>query len=144
MYLTARRHLSDYIPEESDLAEAIGATLDTKIGAVKQVSLSAGYWRKANSIHNWFVKTVQDGVDECQESHVTLEQLQELLAIVTMVLDDVSLAEEILPPHEGFFFGSTDIDEYYLRDLEDTKEILEKILKSPDAKNWSYFYQASW
>ena len=144
MYLTAKRYLSEYDPVEKELKQAIDAVLDTKIGSAKEVSLSVGYWRKANSIHNWFVKTVQDGRDECQESYVTVDQLQELLAIVTMVLDDVSLAEEILPPAEGFFFGSTSIDDGYIQDLTDTKQILENILNSPDAKNWDYFYQSSW
>ena len=38
-----------------------------------------GYWRKANQIHNWFVKNVQDGIDDCGTYEVTEEQLVDLL-----------------------------------------------------------------
>ena len=35
-----------------------------------------GYWRKANEIHNWFVGTVQDGIDDCDwHNEVTKEDL---------------------------------------------------------------------
>ena len=36
------------------------------------------YWRKANAIHKWFVENVQEGVDDCGEYEVTVEQLTEL------------------------------------------------------------------
>ena len=39
------------------------------------------YWRKANAIHRWFVNNVQDGIDECQETIVTRNQLFTLLQI---------------------------------------------------------------
>jgi hypothetical protein len=144
MYLSARRSLSVWQPDEKQLKAAIDAALNTELGTVSHVTIDVGYWRKANAIHNWFVKTVQDGVDECQEYTVSLEQLTELLAIVNMVIDDPTLAGEILPPREGFFFGSTTVDDWYNEYLVHTKEILEKILDNPDSKNWEFFYQSSW
>lgn len=45
------------------------------------------YWRKANSIHNWFVQNVQRGVDTGQESYVEVEKLQELLDTINEVID---------------------------------------------------------
>ena len=44
----------------------------------KKSGQDAAYWRKANQIHRWFVENVQDGIDECQESDVSLGQLIEL------------------------------------------------------------------
>lgn len=38
-----------------------------------------GYWRKANQIHGWFVKHVQNDVDDCGSYLVTKEQLEKLL-----------------------------------------------------------------
>lgn len=47
-----------------------------------------GYWRKANQIHNWFVKHVQDGEDDCAYHHeCTREVLEELLETCKTVLD---------------------------------------------------------
>ena len=37
------------------------------------VRTEAGYWRKANQIHGWFVNKCQDGVDDCQ-----LTQLEQI------------------------------------------------------------------
>jgi hypothetical protein len=53
---------------------------------VREISFDAGYWRKANAIHNWFVENVQDGVDDCGDYGVSREQLKELLGIVNRVL----------------------------------------------------------
>ena len=58
-----------------------------------------------------------------------------------LVMDKTEIAKELLPTQEGFFFGDTDYDEYYYRDLLDTKEMLEKILKEVDG---DFYYQASW
>src|SRR5437773_719696 len=88
---------------------------------VKEVIEDIGYWRKANAIHRWFVENVQDGEDKCQEALVSPGQLEQLLNLVNQVLQDHSKAAELLPTQDGFFFGSTDYDEWYFKDLEDTK-----------------------
>jgi hypothetical protein len=101
----------------------------------------AGYWRKANQIHNWFVNNVQNGTDDCSYYSVSREQLQQLLETVKEVLANPSKAQELLPTAAGFFFGSTEYDKWYYEDLELTRETLEKALED----NRSEFeYQSSW
>jgi hypothetical protein len=64
---------------------------------------------------HWEVQKCQGGVDEsCRETPVSKAQLEELLQTVERVLQNPDLAKELLPPRPGFFFGSTDIDEYYM------------------------------
>ena len=60
-----------------------------------------------------------------------------------LVLEDTRTARELLPTQSGFFFGGTDYDEYYWRDLEFTKEQLEKILGmvEEDEDGWSWHYR---
>jgi hypothetical protein len=53
------------------------------------------------------------------------------------------LAESLLPPVEGFFFGSTEIDEYYWEDIDSTIKQLEKAMEKYDDK-WSFEYSSSW
>ena len=48
---------------------------------------------------------------------------------------------ELLPSQSGFFFGSTDYDEYYMNDIDNTIEIIENCLKVEDI---DYYYQSSW
>ena len=76
----------------------------------------AGYWRKANQIHGWFVENVQNGVDECKKTYVPKEKLIELKELCEDLLHtkDKQKAQELLPATSGFFFGSTDTnDKYY-------------------------------
>lgn len=64
------------------------------------------------------------------------------------VLEDSSVAQNLLPTASGFFFGNTDYNEYYMQDIDETIEILERLLKESDPKK-SYFdsevyYHSSW
>jgi len=109
---------------------------------VKEVTVEAFYWRKANAIHKWFVDNVQDGDDDCGSYSVEREKLSELLDTVKKVLDDHKLATTLLPSQGGFFFGGIDYDEYYYRDLENTKVGIEEALKLPN--DWELEYRSSW
>lgn len=103
-----------------------------------------GYWRKANAIHRWFVENIQDGVDDRGKYEVEKEKLEELLAYCKEVLEDHSKAEELLPSQCGFFFGSTEYDEWYFEDIKDTIKILEKVLEETDFDRQMITYQSSW
>ena len=100
------------------------------------------YWRKANQIHKWFVDNVQGGNDNCGEYYVSQNKLQELLDLVNRALAERNPA--LLSPQEGFFFGSTDIDEWYWQDLKNTKEKLERIFALPQLSDLSFYYSSSW
>ena len=151
MYLTANKYLStwDEAGEDYTKSEAIKALFpEIPLGRVKDVNIELMYWRKANAIHNWFVQNVQDGVDECQESYVDREKLVALLATCHEVLryekkKNKAKILDLLPPTSGFFFGSTDIDDWFFESIRDTAEALEKILKM-DLKGWSIHYHSSW
>lgn len=106
------------------------------------VEVSVGYWRKSNQIHHWFVENIQGGVDECQEALVGREKLVELKENCEQVLESPVLAEQILPVSEGFFFGSTEYDEYYFEDIKDTVKIIDRVLQMPE--EWDFVYQSSW
>lgn len=105
-------------------------------------------WRKANQIHNWFVKNIQNGIDDCKEYDVGIEDLEKLLDTCKKVLEDNTKAPKLLPCTEGFFFGSTDYNEYYFYDVQETKEELEKIIEHYNTERdnlHQYFtYQSSW
>jgi hypothetical protein len=109
---------------------------------VKEICEDAGYWRKANAIHNWFVQNVQDGEDDCKDYYVSEDQMKDLLGLVKKVLKNHKLAEKLLPPASGFFFGDTNIDEWYFKDLEETQKILEEALA--DKGDAEYYYRSSW
>jgi hypothetical protein len=144
------------------------------------VEVNVAYWRKANAIHRWFVDVVQGGVDECQASEVTRDQLDALRLSAQTVLDAVEVkpglitngytlsqgedgdlirspileeggvvvagtdvAEELLPTKPGFFFGSTDYDEWYVQGLRDAVKQITAALDSTPAEA-TFIYRASW
>ena len=104
-----------------------------------------GYWRKANAIHRWFVDNVQNGIDDCcYHREVTREDLEELMDTCHEVLCNPDIAEYRLPTQGGFFFGSTDYDEWYMKDVENTIDIITQVLETTDFEKEMLFYVSSW
>jgi hypothetical protein len=56
---------------------------------------------------------------------------------------NTKVALELLPPTQGFFFGSDDIDEWYLKDIEETIEKLSTVLSTKE-KGERFYYYAWW
>lgn len=114
------------------------------LSGIVEVGLSVAYWRKANQVHQWFVDNCGEGVDDCRPYYVTREKLEELLNTCKEVkAGGEKVAEELLSPQIGFFFGGYEIDEYYWEDIDNTIKQLERILKEVP-EDWSFEYQASW
>lgn len=116
------------------------------------ITEDVGYWRKANEVHNFFVEKAQNGVDNCREHEVPKEVLEDLLdrckEIITAYKekeDDWQIvAEDLLPTQDGFFFGSTDYDDWYIDDIDKTITIISKVLNETDFDTHSIFYCSSW
>lgn len=161
MYLKHRKNFSGFDFGDRDpeiyqqLVEAAGlADTASKDSPFATVEVTAIYWRKANMIHSWFVDTLADGRDECQEIYVPREKLKELR---DLCFNAISVpagktlsehAETVLPTASGFFFGSTDYDEWYVQDLKHTMDsidnLLAKLPEDGEGWDWSLYYQASW
>ena len=146
MYLDKRSYVRQWEHIDADKQYNVEVTrggeptnIDPK--KVKYIIEEAGYWRKANAIHKWFVDNVQGGVDDCRDAYVSSEDLQKLLTLCRQVEADNSLAESLLPSASGFFFGGTEYDEWYFKDISNTITILEEALAD---KNADYYYSSSW
>ena len=139
MYLSGYK----YLWRDDDTRKKVKKQLKSSYDP-KYVVLELMYWRKANAIHKWFVDNVQEGEDDCKEHLVSIDDLKQLLSVVNSVLQDTSLAEQLLPPIGGFFFGSTSVDEWYWKDLENTRDRLNELLSSPDIDDLDIYYQSSW
>ena len=151
MYLSKRVYIGAHY-EHRKVKGIIDITADDKhikikFDRVSEITEQVGYWRKANQIHNWFVKNVQDGKDNCDEYYVSEEKLQQLLDDCKKVRDNQSIAAEVMPTKKGFFFGGTEYDEYYMQDISGTIEIIETLFKEKgDEKyfNGTIYYTSSW
>lgn len=147
MYLYKKTYIRQgdfYKPESvNEVIVKTGGEIDTKIDPkkIKYVVEEAGYWRKANQIHRWFVENVQNGVDDCKDYYVDDDILEKLLDLCKKVDADHSLAESLLPSASGFFFGGTDYDEWYFEDIKNTINILEEALADGAGE---FYYSSSW
>lgn len=54
------------------------------------------------------------------------------------------ICEQMLPTTDGFFFGSTEYDQWYMDDIVYTYELCETLLKETDFENEMLFYLSSW
>jgi hypothetical protein len=144
MYLSAKRYLSQYDDQDKEAIKSVEQLPIKGRGNMrpKEISFEAMYWRKANAIHAWFVDNVQEEEDDCKEYYVSIEQLKALIALCREVLE--TRDPMLMPPRSGFFFGSTDVDEYYYEDLKATVDTLTKILEQEDIDNFAFYYQSSW
>lgn len=164
MYLRARKYVSDYEYQQGKETEQFQGILSA-IGLDREdiceetpsayVEVGVAYWRKANAIHNWFVQELADGEDNCQPIYVNREDLttlRDLLSDVLRVKDrqeanpDEALPtpEDLLPTESGFFFGSTEYDEWYWMQVEYTRDRLTTILANPKFEDFDFEYRASW
>ncbi len=155
MYLEARRFVSGYNhsgeEEKEKFRQIVDAVdmADVNDERFATVSVNVAYWRKANAIHDWFVREVQNGEDDCKTYYVSREKLMELEELCRRVVQsgEPEVAAELLPTASGFFFGTTDYDEYYFEQIEWTAQRLAEILtKLPDGglRGVDFYYNSSW
>ena len=140
MYLVGKRYLFND-PENQEKIKEIMKTKYELTAVLEELA----YWRKANAIHNWFVKNVQDGRDDCQQAYVSRSQLADLSSICKQVLaarnteNANEIAAKLLPTTSGFFFGNPADDYYKQQDLAFVQQARAEIFTG-----LKVFYNSSW
>jgi hypothetical protein len=134
-----------YFAKGRERAAKVAAALDEPLvllGGSYEVKVPAAYWRKANAIHDYIVRMHGDDTDGSREIELSSADLKELARLCKEVLADHSKAEELLPTASGFFFGSSEYDDYYYEDLRETVRMLEAGLVGHEGEFFTY--RASW
>ena len=116
------------------------------------------------------VKEKGGNLENVTEYEVTREELTELRDVCTEVLIgvewsepierhsesgaswverklekcDADVALDLLPPQQGFFFGGTDVDDWYYEDVEATLKMIERVLVEPSVAGASFTYRGWW
>ena len=157
MYLSKDEYVSTYDSNDyGEVDRVVGFEITVKKelsnGTMKEETFKSGYpthgltilvpvayWGKANQIHRFFIDSCADGYEMQTDMYVSGHTLEQLLERCKKVLANHSLAEELLPTTDGFFFGSLKYDEHYFQDLEETVEALKDLDFEAD-----YRYHASW
>jgi len=104
-------------------------------------AVDLGYWRKANAIHAYFTRDLEDGEDNMRRVYLKKKDLVDLqercMKVIAGGPDD---AKVWLPTKGGFFWGSQDYDEYYLKDIQDTLDIVSEVLNDWKQTDRVYYY----
>src|SRR6188768_2531058 len=81
--------------------------------------IEAAYIRKNNAVNAWVARYCEKKVENVEEVKLPRSAVELLLADIDKVLvAPAALGPIVMPTSEGFFFGSTDYDEYYVGKLE--------------------------
>lgn len=101
-------------------------------------------WRKANAIHGWIINNAQ-AEDNCTPIHLDMADIVALRDDCQKVVDEGTeeAAWEHLPPTSGFFFGTTEIDDWYWENVKSTLAFLNELISTSDEYQ-EFEYQASW
>ena len=91
------------------------------------------YWRKANQVREWFVRNAGLKADsDCEVIKISEDQLQQLYDDCDKVVKNPKLASELMPTSNGFFFGSTEYDDWYFDQLKETMDGIQRIFDTTD------------
>ena len=141
MYLRGDKFISNWDTSQID---EHGMALEVKRPVidgfeVSSYNLDLGYWRKFAPLHHFIVKVFADGVDECQEIHLSADDLRRIAA---------ALRDDNLPDNEdcgGFFFGTPEFWDADRAEAKEHAETFDKAAKWVESNSWnSVTYQASW
>ena len=113
---------------------------------VVQGEYEVAYWRKANQIRQWFVDHIEEFNEDDNGKYyeVTRELLEDLICDCKYVLNNHDEANNIIPSSSGFFFGNTDYDEWYFKDLENTIKQCNQVINETNWDNEIVVYTESW
>lgn len=85
------------------------------------------YFRKVNFLFAYY-QNIGKMVDEYY-AFTDKDDIDDIISRCERVLKDHDLANELLPTQSGFFFGSTDFDQWYFDDVKDCLRQMKKYRK---------------
>lgn len=118
---------------------------------VAYITCNVGYFRKANAIHKWIIDKCgvdefpnqADGMDLILDKADILELKEICLKLLGVPRYKFKkMAKELLPTADGFFWGSTEYDKWYRKDLRDFIKLANRL--HLDDPYIDIIYNANW
>lgn len=100
-----------------------------------------GYFRKFNALFSWIHRHVE-AIENCEYILVSKDHFTQLQS----TLNELNTANCSIhfPTQFGFFFGSTEYDEWYWQDISELKIFVDKILSEFDFDQEEIYFWAWW
>lgn len=143
-----------YVAEErleEDYYEHLGEPVYDENGGLayyddKYVIQEIAYFRKVNWLHGYLDKLCESKtghyLGNCEYFVFSKNDLNEFLDVCREVIEceSIHIAEELLPPTRGCFFGCYEVNDEYFEEVKDFIEMMEQYSED-DAQ---YVYWAWW
>lgn len=97
--------------------------------------VDCAYFRKANFIYAYFAHLIDSNTECCIVNKDEIESLFDACGLVLERQNEEGFAKSVLPTCPGFFFGSTDYDEWYYKKVESCYEQMKIILDEWDNRD---------
>ena len=116
--------------------------------SLASVNFKLGQFRKFNALHGYIESRI-GGVENLQDIHINeiIDELYEDCKIILATKDSKdgnADAIKRMPPTEGFFFGSTEVDSWYYSDVKELYDLLADLIKLSEIEGISFYYTAWW
>jgi hypothetical protein len=153
MYLYKKTYVQNWEHQTPEQRHTISVKLgenareDIKPHRIAYIVEQIGYWRKFYALDGWIIDNCGGGIDECQKIDISAHDLRVLLETLREVKraiedKDNKTISLLFPPTGGFFFGSTEVDEYYKEQIDQTIPIIEEAVNKEEGEE--FYYQSSW
>lgn len=105
-----------------------------------KTSKNEKYFRKVNFLIPFVESQTGTVVDNCEPVKLTKDDLTVLVDRCKEVLAHHKKASSLLPTRDGFFFGSTDYDEWYFKDVQQVHDSVSDLLSTMTGRMKATFY----
>lgn len=98
------------------------------------------YFRKVNSLQGYMENKYN--TQNLEPHLISLDDINVLLKHTEYILKnntDLDYINEHVPPTQGFFYGSYQIDEWYFEDMENIQNAMKDILSKPNIQEIIYW-----
>ena len=124
---------------DSGSADAEGDLSDEEYNTIEDVWTG----RKENHIRRAIEQMKGMSAVNCGYLFLSREDVERLVGLLKEANANHELAHTLLPTQSGFFFGSTEYDEYYFEDIKRELADFEQVLNDWDEKS-VYAYWEWW
>lgn len=105
-----------------------------------KTSKSEKYFRKVNFLIPFVESKNGFSLENCETVKLTKADLVDLVERCKEVLAHHSKAKSLLPTCSGFFFGGTDYDELYFKDVQEVHDEVSDLLSTMTGRMKASFY----
>lgn len=115
--------------------------VDSTVDCVANEHVEIGYFRKFNALFNWVESNIKS-IENCTDVPISKEDLVKLEIMLNQL--DTTNCAQLFPTQDGFFFGTTEYDEFYWEDVADLKVLVSQFLAEFDFEASQICFHAWW